>query len=62
MGDMAPGSYYVYVRISDGKDSFMFPIYDRILNDGSTLEGANAMPSQFNVEDQTNRTVIFEKE
>lgn len=62
MGEMKPGSYYVYVRISDGKDSFMFPIYDRVLNDGSTLQGANAMPSQFNVENQTNRTVIFEKE
>lgn len=34
---MKSGKYFIYMRISNGKESYLFPLVDRQLSDGSTL-------------------------
>ena len=46
---MAKGSYLAYMRISDGTDSYLFPLKDIVLSNGSTLE----LPTGFEVVDST---------
>lgn len=52
---MASGSYRVYIRVSDGKNSKLFPLKDIILSDGSTL----SLPSGFEVMDETSRELRY---
>ena len=52
---MATGSYLAYMRISDGTDSYLFPLKDIVLSDGSTL----ALPSGFEVVDTTTRALRY---
>ena len=39
----------MFMRISDGKDSFLFPLVDRVLTDGSTMESTGTLPAGFAV-------------
>lgn len=48
---MAPGSYRVYVRVSDGKQSTVFPLKDIVLSNGETLN----LPSNMQLVDETTR-------
>jgi len=52
---MNSGSYLAYMRISDGTDSYLFPLKDIVLSDGSTL----ALPSGFEVVDTTTRALRY---
>ncbi|MBE6113463.1 MAG: hypothetical protein E7191_00105 [Erysipelotrichaceae bacterium] len=52
---MATGSYLAYMRISDGTDSYLFPLKDIVLSDGSTL----TLPSGFEVVDTTTRALRY---
>ena len=54
-GQMAKGTYYVFMRISDGKDSYLFPLVDRVLNDGSTM----TLPANFSLTDELARTLVY---
>lgn len=59
VGKMAAGNYLVYMRISDGKNSYLFPLVDRALSDGSTMENTNTLPSGFSVADADSRTLVY---
>lgn len=48
-GSMANGSYLAYMRISDGKTSYLFPLKDAKLSDGSTMESKGTLPKGFEV-------------
>ena len=52
---MAKGSYLAYMRISDGTSSYLFPLVDRVLSDGSTLE----LPKGFEVVDLDTRALRY---
>ena len=56
---MTPGTYYVYMRISNGKESYLFPLVDRVLSDGSTMESDGTLPSAFTVSDPETRVLIY---
>ena len=56
---MAPGDYYVYMRISNGKTSYLFPLIDRTLNDGTNMENTNSLPTGFTVYDQETRALMY---
>lgn len=43
------GTYAMFIRISDGKDSFLFPLVDKVLSDGSTMESTGTLPEGFSV-------------
>lgn len=56
---MAKGEYLAYMRISDGKTSYLFPLKDMVLSDGSTMEAAGTLPKGFKVNDPTERTLSY---
>ena len=56
---MTPGEYYVYMRISNGKTSYLFPLIDRTLNDGTNMENTNSLPTGFTVYDQETRALMY---
>ncbi|MBR3841509.1 MAG: leucine-rich repeat protein [Erysipelotrichales bacterium] len=56
---MNSGSYYVYMRISNGKTSYLYPLRDATLSDGSNMESKGTLPSGFTVSDDGNRTLIY---
>lgn len=56
---MTSGTYYVYMRISNGKTSYLFPLKDAVLSDGSTMESKGTLPNGFSVSDDGNRTLLY---
>ena len=58
-GAMAKGSYLVYMRISDGKTSYLFPLRDLTLSDGTNMENTGTLPSGFEVIDQKTRELRY---
>lgn len=56
---MSKGSYLVYMRISDGINSFLFPLVDRVLSDGTTMESTGTLPKGFEVVDQESRVLRY---
>jgi len=56
---MAKGSYLVYMRISDGTNSYLFPLVDRVLSDGTTMENTGTLPKGFEVVDSTTRALRY---
>lgn len=55
-----PGTYQMFIRISDGKESFLFPLVDRVLSDGSTMESDGTLPEGFKVMDNKIRSLVVE--
>lgn len=53
-----PGTYQMFIRISDGKESFLFPLVDRVLSDGSSMESSSTLPEGFSVMDNEIRSLI----
>ena len=58
-GKMASGTYLVYMRISNGKTSYLFPLVDKELSDGSTMESKGTLPSSFTVTDPESRVLAY---
>lgn len=58
-GSMAKGSYLAYMRISDGKTSYLFPLKDAKLSDGSTMESKGTLPKGFEVINQETRELRY---
>lgn len=58
-GKMAPGSYLMYMRISDGKTSNLFPLMDITLSNGTNMENTGTLPANFEVVETTNRTLRY---
>ena len=56
---MADGEYYVYMRISNGKTSYLFPLRDATLSDGTNMENTGKLPTGFKVADQETRTLTY---
>lgn len=56
---MAAGEYLVYMRISNGRNSYMFPLVDRTLDNGSNMENTGTLPTGFSVIDQTSRELLY---
>ena len=56
---MAAGNYYVYMRISNGKTSYLFPLMDKTLNDGTNMENTGTLPTGFTVYDKTTRALMY---
>ncbi len=56
---MASGDYYVYMRISNGNESYVFPLVDRTLSDGTNMESDGTLPSGFTVYDQSTRALMY---
>lgn len=56
---MASGNYLVYMRISNGKTSNLFPLLDRTLSDGTNMENTGTLPSGFTVYDQSSRALMY---
>lgn len=56
---MQPGSYLVYMRISNGKTSNLFPLMDKTLNNGTNMENTGTLPNGFEVVEQTDRTLRY---
>lgn len=56
---MAAGDYYVYMRISNGKTSYLFPLVDRTLSDGTNMENTNSLPDGFSVYDEETRALVY---
>lgn len=56
---MASGDYYVYMRISNGVTSYLFPLVDRTLNDGTNMENTGTLPDGFSVIDQDTRELMY---
>ena len=58
-GKMAAGSYLMYMRISDGSTSYLFPLMDITLSNGTNMENTGTLPSGFEVVETTNRTLRY---
>ncbi|MBR3840756.1 MAG: hypothetical protein IKM20_06440, partial [Erysipelotrichales bacterium] len=58
-GAMVKGSYLVYMRISDGKTSYLFPLRDLTLSDGTNMENTGTLPSGFEVINQKTRELRY---
>ena len=56
---MAAGTYYVYMRISNGKTSYLFPLKDVTLSDGTNMENTGKLPAGFTVYDKTTRALTY---
>jgi len=56
---MSSGSYLMYMRISDGTNSFLFPLTDAVLSDGTTMENTGTLPAGFEIVETTNRTLRY---
>ncbi len=56
---MASGNYYVYMRISNGSTSYLFPLTDTTLSDGTNLENTGKLPSGFKVYNSENRALMY---
>ncbi len=56
---MASGTYYVYMRISNGTTTYLFPLVDRTLSDGTNMENSGTLPSGFTVYDSTTRALTY---
>ena len=49
----------MYMRISDGKNSYLFPLVDRDLSDGTSMESTGTLPEGFSVADADTRTLVY---
>lgn len=49
----------MYMRISDGKNSYLFPLVDRVLSDGPTMENFRTLPDGFRIIDTDTRTLVY---
>lgn len=58
-GAMAQGTYLVFMRISDGTDSYLFPLVDRMLDNGTTMESDGTLPAGFSVVDEETRNLVY---
>lgn len=56
---MKPGSYLVYMRISNGKTSQLFPLKDVTLSDGTNMENSGTLPNGFEIVEYENRTLRY---
>ncbi len=56
---MAAGMYYVYMRISNGSTSYLFPLVDKTLSDGTNMESDGTLPEGFSVYNQSNRALMY---
>lgn len=56
---MAAGSYLMYMRISDGATSYLFPLMDITLSNGTNMENTGTLPKGFEVVETTNRTLRY---
>ena len=56
---IASGTYYVYMRISNGKTSYLFPLVDRTLANGTNMENTNMLPDGFTVKDPDSRILVY---
>lgn len=56
---MAAGNYYVYMRISNGKTSNLFPLMDKTLTDGTNMENTGTLPTGFSVYDSSTRALMY---
>ncbi len=56
---MKTGTYYVYMRISNGSQSYLFPLRDATLSDGTNMENSGTLPSGFTVYDSETRALAF---
>lgn len=56
---MAAGNYYVYMRISNGTQSYLFPLMDKTLLDGTNMENTGSLPTGFSVYDQNTRALMY---
>ncbi|MBE6114177.1 MAG: hypothetical protein E7191_03775 [Erysipelotrichaceae bacterium] len=59
VGKMESGSYLMYMRISDGVNSNIMPLVDRVLTDGTTMENTGTLPKGFEVVDQETRVLRY---
>lgn len=58
-GKMAAGSYLMYMRISDGSTSYLFPLMDIQLSNGTTMENTGTLPANFEVVETKDRTLRY---
>lgn len=56
---MSQGSYLVYMRISNGKTSQLFPLKDVTLSDGTNMENTGTLPEGFEIVEEENRTLRY---
>lgn len=56
---MASGTYYVYMRISNGSTTYLFPLRDATLSDGTNMENTGTLPNGFSVYDSTTRALTY---
>lgn len=56
-GKMASGNYLIYMRISDGFNAYLFPLVDKELSDGTTLENTNKLGDNLSLIDSTSRNL-----
>ncbi len=56
---MAKGNYYVYMRISNGTTTYLFPLVDKTLSDGTNMENKGTLPSGFTVYDSNTRALMY---
>ena len=56
---MKPGSYLVYMRISNGQTSQLFPLKDVTLSDGTNMENSGTLPNGFEIVEYENRTLRY---
>lgn len=56
---MKQGSYLVYMRISNGTTSQLFPLKDVTLSDGTNMENSGTLPEGFEVVELENRTLRY---
>lgn len=56
---MVQGDYYVYMRISNGKLSYLFPLKDVTLSDGTNMENTGTLPVGFSVYDAETRALKY---
>lgn len=56
---MAKGNYYILMRISNGSKSYLFPLTDTTLSDGTNLENTNKLPSGISVYDRNSRALMY---
>lgn len=59
-GKMTSGTYLVYMRISDGKNAYLFPLVDRTLSDGSNLENTGKLVNGLSLVDSESRVICLE--
>ncbi len=56
---MAKGDYYILMRISNGSTSYLFPLCDTTLSDGTNLENTGKLPSGVSVYDTNTRALMY---